>query len=405
MILKYAFRHFARRPVINFFLILQLIAILFVCIAMVSSIVSRNDEYKPIKPLISGQGGFYAISNGFEPDTGLASLSPEYIQSKLKGESKVCGSYFPMASVLYHNKWNMQDFECITYDDELLFAIEPRLLAGEWFQNQQDYGDAVPVVVSESTGLSVGTHLTYTQDNEHKSVYDAVVIGILPDSTRILKPAPPRGNPVSAHYFYYNYNTEIEGKHLLIASEKAFSKDIHGQPNGLLIVQYSGSLSDEELAYNQSYLRSLRTIQFSSDLEKIRECTESYIYEQCAALFPIAVSVLILSLTSLFSMSALASKRQLRDYAVYATCGLPWNKCAWIQAGEIMIAGTAALVITWGLLLFWNPISSITVVRLGWQQFISSIGVMLFCFLTAMVIPLRLIRKHSAKTILNENER
>ena len=129
----------------------------------------------------------------------------------------------------------------------------------------------------------------------------------------------------------------------------------------------------------------------------LRNNSWRYIFAQCLTLLPIAAAVLILCITSILSMSALAAKWQIRDYAVYALCGLPWKSCIRIHASEMLISTFAAYILTWIGMIFCRPLYEDTVIRIGLLQILSGVFVMAFCMLAAHILPRQLFRRSSLK--------
>ena len=400
--LKYAIRHYSRRPLSNLLLILQMIVIHVICIALISSVASRYDEYAPFRSVMRGEGNYYNIMNAFDPDTGDV-YSAEQLAQKLNGNCRISCVY-DHYDVYWHTKdaWDSELFRVLTLDDDILRDYCPPLSAGEWISVSRDYGGCVPVVITPNKmGYTLGTKLQYRIGEDERT---AVVVGILQDYGRVPIPVPVEDDgELSVHQFYTTYSAAVEGQPLLISAESLFTPT-YSQQNGMMFVQYPDGISAEDQAENHAFLLRYGSVFQNAELPMLRHNTWRYIFAQFLTLLPVAAAVLILAVTSILSMSALAAKRQLRDYAVYALCGLPWKRCLRIHAAEMMLSNATAFVLTWVGMFVCKPLYENTVLRIGISQILSGVVVMLFCLVTALILPRQLFHRNSLKTVLQNEE-
>ena len=406
MTLKLAIRHYSRYPFVNFCLILQLIIIQVMSIAMTSSIESRYKDYNTLHTLLVGDGNVYSFRNGMNPDTKIASFGSDEIQKKLFSHAIVTCSYDPWLRILdSDDQWTSEGVNAITYDDALISHFIPELDCGEWFDLSNTEISSTPVVISHNNyDLNVGDHFQYSLDNE--TAKDAVVIGIIKEGAKVIYPGSASRTGFQIKDLYKNYYFQIEEKMLVISAERFMNNGYHGQPSGIMIVQYPHGITEEQQISNDIFLKKIGMMTFcSSNLQDFRYHSQKYIYEQVISLLPIALSVVILSLISIICMSALLVKRQLRDYAVYSICGLAWKQCAIIQLYELFICATSSSFIVWLGLLFLKPFYQNTVITIGVWQLLISIIIALLCLIVAMMLPLQLLRKKTPKMIIQESER
>lgn len=420
--LKYAWRHFRRRLLSNLLLILQMSVIQLICAALISSVVSRYDLYAPLRQFLRGEGDYYTLTLGFDPETGDVPDSAG-VEQKLRGNARVFCAYDPCASIQVSPEYEQiylrdpdgeRSFEqigghtlffnsmrVITYDDAILRAFQPQLSAGEWIDPDRDYGGRVPVLLTENQfGYELGDTFLYSVD--HETTRTAIVVGLLAPFARVLLPAPAGGEALSVHTLCTQYSADFEGKSLLISSDRLFSH-IHGQPNGVMFVQYPDGISEADHAANHAWLMRCGAVQ-SAALPVLRRDSLRYIFGQCLTLLPVVICALILTLTSILSMSALAAKRQLRSYAVYAVCGLPWTHCLRLHAAETLLSASAAFAVTFFVQILFPPLLHSTVLRLGIWQFIGGFLITIFFVFSSVLLPNQLFRGNTLRSILQTKE-
>lgn len=404
--MKYAFRHFSRRPLTNFLLILQMLVIHVIAAALVSSAASRYEEYAPFRRTLKGDGYYYNMVTCSDPETG-AVYTREALAEKLRGNVSITRiSNIGNAAYPCDGEWTSEVFTTVQLDDEILNDYPFTLMEGEQIDLKKDYGELVPVIVSENKlGYGLGTQIPYKQGDD--IMRTAVVVGILKDFARVPIAVSTSDSDLSVHQFYTNYSTAVEGKPVLIAPESLFTYQPYSCVfNGMIFIQYPDGISEEDKAANHEFmLRYGNGLALQSmDFPTLRRNSWRYIFAQCLTLLPVVTAVLILCITSILSMSALAAKRQIRDYAVYALCGLPWKFCIKIHAFEMLISAFAAYLLTWVGMILCRPLYEDTVLRIGLPQIITGLFVMAFCMLTARILPRQLFRRSSLKTVLQDNE-
>ena len=396
--MKYAFRHFSRRPLTNFILIIQMLVIHIITIALVSSITSRYEEYTPFKSILNGEGYYYNMSMAFDPET-KECLNKDQLAQKLKGNPEIICVYDPPFFV----EVGLDTELCLlTLDDAVIRDYKFLLAEGEQIDLNKDYNGYVPVMISSNNlGYRVGMQIPYKQGDQERT---ALVVGVLQDFARVPIPVPVDHNgELSVHQFYTKYSTAVEEKLLIISAESLFTP-YNYVVNGMVFVKYPNGVSENDQTENHEYMMEYGKVYQSAEFAILRHNSWRYIFSQCVTLLPVAAAVLILCITSILSMSALAAKRQIRDYAVYALCGLPWKSCIRIHAGEMLISTFAAYILTWIGMILCRPLYEDTVMRIGLPQILSGIFVMAFCMLAALILPRQLFRRSSVKTVLQGNE-
>lgn len=127
-------------------------------------------------------------------------------------------------------------------------------------------------------------------------------------------------------------------------------------------------------------------------------------FSQFNNLLPILISILIMTLVSAISVSALSTKRQLKNYAVYYICGLKWKQCSLINLVSctsiafisIIIAGFCTIVLK-------NTFFSESVLELGILQIFICINISFLYIVLSALLPLKIIKNNTPREVLKSN--
>jgi len=130
-----------------------------------------------------------------------------------------------------------------------------------------------------------------------------------------------------------------------------------------------------------------------------------YIFQQIYILLPILICILILTLVSAISVSALSAKRQLKNYAVYYICGLKWKQCALINFYSSLISVLISFVLSIISIIVIIITDSFgeTVIELGMWQILSCILIMTIYVLLSVLLPISIIGNNTPNQVLRSN--
>lgn len=416
MIGKYVIMQLKKYKFASALLILQITLMFIVSIAMTSSILSRYKEYAPFREALNTTGDYYSIMYGKNPETNLGSLSAKQLSSQLKGNPTVWGTYEvdfalkrsqplsdPNAGDYYRN-WTIENSQCIAYDDEWIKAYSPELEEGDWLSTNPDDKHVIPVVISHNPyNYKVGSRFPVMLGAKYE--YEAVVVGVLQEGTKYLSLTYPRDNNVSARNLYRSYYYQIEEKMLVLISEQAYERIVcPGMPNGQFLILYPNGISEEDRAWNDDYMKRVAEImQRASTTEKLRENSMTYIYSEVKKLLPIIISIFVMVITSLMSMTAIMTKRQLYTYAVYSICGLSWNKSAVFSFLYAVFVSVLALICTCCILLVGKPFLKNTVIQMSMWHLPVISGIIVLFLATSMLFPITILYNHTPREVLRED--
>ena len=171
-------KEFCRRIFSNLFIALQLAAVLFIIISIVSSVRSRIEYYEPIADQLKGEG-LYAKLGGLATEEHFKEQFPQV-------ESIFC-AHSPALQIN-----GIKTLKSYTQDVAEMYV--PPLKEGKWISEIDVNSQTLYAVVNEKTGLKVGSSVkgtsiyyepedvTYTNPLEKK--YTIEVVGIISDKTK-----------------------------------------------------------------------------------------------------------------------------------------------------------------------------------------------------------------------------
>ena len=326
-------KEFSRHIFTNLFIALQLAAVFFVVISIVSSIYSRTSLYTPVKRLLNMDGAYALKANYYTEDgQALEDIIPEidrYIGigqlaiADDSGDKAVCYCYNDEAITLYtppleEGCWlspNASELECvINFDSE--YAVGDVITKEyQWFRE-----DDVTFTDPETAGIQFrvvgrlakdapvfGLNSHTSKDDDHRALFDT-----------------------------YTSKTPM----LICSQSAAEAQGISTYRTNHQLVIFKDGLSDEQITKAVKEINALTG--FAIPLSELRANSERFVYEQLIRLAPILISIVILILVSTVAISALNAKMNMRTSAVYAMLGCTMKGCSIIYLVSSLITSVLA---------------------------------------------------------------
>lgn len=420
----------------NFFIhaviVLQMIATIVVTMIMVSSILIRYQYYTPFKEYFQSKG-FYCIfsdfANGdlenwyaYTQDTVSENEQYDYFMEsidKIYMDGGEMQKYFDDAesiaachTVLAYPADEDQNCRSISYSDSIIENYTPALSDGQWLHTSADATELEVVVSENDYGWKVGDTIPILYAQYPNGFSTTVkVVGILKDDVKI-PGASARDGSDTFQLFYETYSYEIEEEPLMIFSSDSIEKltEVWGDDRKILqavkgsaIITFPEDVTTEELDDIQRQLASFGCA-FSISLQDMNANSMAYLYAQVYNLLPIIIVLMILTIVSSISSSALSTKKRLKDYSIYYICGLRWRQCVFIN----MIESAALAVISVILSCAWLALSQFTAlsdyVKIIWNpiSIASLLCIVILYILMSMLMPILIIGKNTPKQILTK---
>ena len=166
----------------NLFVALQLSVALILMIITVSSIMSRIDDYLPLRKVLSSQGKCIYVSEVIYINNERYIFTVEDILNTEKNISEIYSGY---KTPLVPDGTENYDYS-YSYSRNMAELYTPRMLKGKWIDKADENSDILEVVVSNSDNYDVGDMISFYNLNNEEKTYSAKVIGILADDAKIL---------------------------------------------------------------------------------------------------------------------------------------------------------------------------------------------------------------------------
>lgn len=423
MLLKLGIRDVKRMPFLNLLVFLLLVAAFLTAVSIVSAVQVKFEKYSALSEYLNGNGVYIESAYLQKSQNGKETL--------LRDEEEI-KEYLPdVKNVLsVEQVWDVSVAEQelpITlwcYSGAVTDAISPSLESGRWFEEADMESDMLKVVVTHNeAGLHTGDVVTL-ETGLSDAKQQVEIIGVIEDRESLFFYDNLKESMGDYRDCYYTYDYEVEeGNVLMLLSDRqilngeergdfgyfnyrleknsGFQKEMTG---GTMLL-YDKDTPQTVINRDVEQLKQYSTIYRIYSLEEMKEKSWDYILEELHDYLPIFVCIFIFVLIAAVSANAVTAKKQLRNYAVYYTCGLPWSSCARISLciSCIMSAAAFIAVVLAVCLLRSTGFLADAVLQLGlWQT--AACGFIMLCYvLPAWLIPLGIVRNTSAKEIMTDN--
>ncbi|MBR1823173.1 MAG: hypothetical protein IJ779_02945 [Ruminococcus sp.] len=388
--------------------IVQLSAVLVLCLAVSFACLSRYELYSPFKDKLESKG--YAVNY-----QGPFMYADDFRQS-MKGADVSATCWINFVTEGYDvNSDEDSMYQTIAYDEDLIDRFTPKLSGGTWLnKTEHSYRSdkTIPAVVSPGSGFSVGDRfispdnmIEWDENYEPTRVEDLcfIVVGKLEESASVFSYPYLMSKYTDHRDLYGVYNTEFVDTDMMFIRERDI-RDLYGFDAPVMGTQLVDckDLSDEEYKEVGSAIKRMNGTQYIS-FEEINKASKEYIFEQLKTVFPIAVCIFILTLISSISISAIYTKRQMHTYAILYICGSTWRGCAFrsLRSGLITCGLSAALTVL-TIIVGRQTFMKETVISFGLIPLAVCAEVLIVYLTLSMIMPLLIIGRTEPREILKE---
>lgn len=401
-LLKTALKNLRKNLVMNIICLLQLTAVFLITAVMVSTMCIRYRTYTPLKNFLESKG-FYSIY--FEPFFGAikpggdfnndAVFSVDELSEYMNADKVVIIRRNPMV-------YNGETAGTFFYDREIAERYTPALERGRWVS--PDANELEIVITDGLFGLDVGdeAEAEILQYHQIPAQVKVRVVGVLEDTSKILYDFSRGENGDDSYRCLYRTRNDISMP-VVLASTDAMQR-LYPQAYELYIhsvfFMYD-DITDEELKQEMSTAGQMNA-RITLRLEDINRNSREYLKNELLKQLPVAVILLILVIISSISVSAIAARRRLRDYAKYYVLGLRWRQCALVNLYQALVIGSAALVIACAGLIAVGAAGFSDMFMIIWNAplFLSLLGVLALYLAFSMIMPVLMLRSTTPKALL-----
>lgn len=408
---KYGFKEFERNIFFNLFIIAQLAAVLILMVYSISSISYISKFYNPIKDYFKGNGLCTTITN-YNIVEQVNAL--EYVDSIYS--FGVCAGNINDNNAYYNEDYT--NINVNSYDNKFIDDYKPFLEKGEWLDKYNTETDGyINTVISYNSSYDIGDTCTVVFNPDIPEMKEELkfrIVGMLCDGAKVLNPYEETIKVTDVESLYRNYYMEEHFNQFNNTYDLLFitkdTTDIVGGYPGMSFVKFKDGYSKDEL--EEIYADLGNKFEDDVDLmwnlktERIREESLKTINEQKMMMMPLIVGIVILIIVSVFSMSAISSNKQLKNYGIYMISGATRKKCIFIQMWNVFYSCILSVVLAYVVLRLMRVggVLSSTIVSIGKNELLACVAMIVIAIIASAVMPAIIIGRAQAKDMLKEEE-
>lgn len=398
---KYGFKEFERNIYFNLFIIIQITAVLILMVYSVSSISYISKFYNPIKDYIDGCG---ICTNEIPNYQTLKEVEEnDYIDSIYSYETM--GGFVNDNDAFYNE--NYINAMVNSYDDDFINDFEPLIEKGIWLDECDIEDDGcINAVISYTSEYNVGDICKVVFDPDDPELKEEIkfkIVGMLSDGAKVFNSYEVSSSIKDAASLYRNYYAAEHKDEFLFITRN--SDKLKGFP-GISLVKFKDSNSEEDIEGIYAELGMNYDISSIVRLEDINKESLKSINEQKIMMIPLIIGITILIIVSIFSMSAISSNKQLKNYGIYTASGATKLNCIFIQMWNVFyicILSSILAFVIYKIMIITGILSS-SIVSFGTNELFVCIAMILMAVIASAVMPAIIIGKTESKEMLKEEE-
>ena len=416
-----------------------------IIISLAGAVKSRLDRYLPVRDFLTSDG--YFCSGTFT----------EQVKTQVRSQLTGVKDIHTIATTAMFTEEGAADpqFTAYIYDDHILQLYSPTLSEGEWLTGDKNYPDgAIPIVISNNgcnykTGDKIKLNC-YLNDADEPESFSFYVVGVIKDNADFIfcnNNEMLDRDSADMMYCSFTYDridemidqglSEEEAQQALddelktqnemlnyfddIGVERPATANIYNTPIAFmrekdaqklnlyltehtLMITMENGLSDKDQYNNLFSLKN--TILSCDQIITNRQLNENFLTKinlQLASAFPLIIISLTLILLSAVSIGAISTMQQLKTFGIFYVNGSKWISCIRVSIYNSLMICILSLIITYTALFFIKRKYLNINITFGIYENISAFAVIILFILLSMIIPLSILKRKTAKEILNEN--
>lgn len=310
------------------------------------------------------------------------------------------------ASTMFYDEGS--NIEYYLLEDDIFSKLRMPLAEGRWASSEKTPDDEIEIVISQGTDAQLG-QVYVTPAGKIK------IVGILTENTYV----PPMGgvrsasineqNSIFTYYDSFDVNVNLMGA-FAIADKKLFpnqgdDESYNITADGLWFVSFGNNLTEEQIKYNTDYLKTIGYISPDETFHTLLDSSQKTINNIYLRMLPIIIAAVIVVLLGLIGTISLSTLRNMRCFGIFFLCGCSWGKILKIISAYLTYIFAAAIV--W----FIIGVNIMNGMKLAYSIGLSfdtnnifiSIIILLFMYLTAIILPYSLIKTTSPVETIKES--
>lgn len=404
-LLKTALKNIRKNLVINIICLIQLTAVLLITAFMTSTMCIRYQTYSPLKNVLESKGFYAQYGSGI---AGAVKPGGDPMSDWLYSAEELCGYVNADSAVIIREQWLQYEAvgnvaDTLFYGSDLIRRYSPGLKRGRWLSADPD--ELEMVIPDNFYGLDVGDDIEFTLYSSSKEAFaaKAKVVGVMEDNANVLGKTNSRDTTGDTHRYFYRRLNELQSP-VVLTSKDALERFY---PQGAELLSFDmvffmyDDISDEELS-DAMLAAGDTNVRITLRLDNINQNSRDYLKNELLKLLPITAVLLILVIISSISVSAIAARSRLKDYAKYYVLGLEWRRCVMVNFFQALVIAAASLVLACAGLIVIGGTALAETFMIIWNAplFISLFAVLALYLAFSMIMPMFMLRSVSPKALL-----
>lgn len=408
MLLNTALKEIKRHLIMNLIIFAELTVTVILVAVMATAVMIRYKYYAPFKDLYTSDGLYcefsQATSKGRQSDSMEDFLDGEDIFPYLSSPQKIVCSDKVMAFPM--NEDESISSYCLSYNDELISRYTPALSDGEWFDVSTS-GDEIEVVISENeNGWKVGDVIPVQfACKGWDGIIEVNVIGMLEKGTKLPGIFHDHTGENNSNMFFSSYDFDEEKVPMLLFSYSQLKAKSVFQYINSAFITYSDGTGAETLANDQKTIASFGS-NYSVKLSELNDNSIAYFKVQFYNYLPIIIVVLIMTLVSSISITALSTRQRLHDYGIYYICGMKWKSGCLVNMLWSLVIVVSAVAAAWLYIALSGQLPFLGQITVLWNiwTYLAVAAVAIIFMAGSMIMPLIIIGNSTPKEILTKGD-
>ena len=419
---KLAYDIFTNKFMFNLLVILEIFAMLILTNTVIATYNSKKMLYEPYREILSHNGVVF-ISAGFEEGfyddkKEIQDIYDKYgniyypaivemFKKNLKGNTEIIytinnGLKSEIVSTM--EGYDTNNVNCFYIDHKIFEKLRMPLSAGRWASSETNENGEIEIVISGGTNAVLDK--VYDTD-----IGKIKIVGILTDNTYV----PPAEMPESINdkLSIFNYYKPFDCNISTRAPFALIDQNLCGDKNNPIFnsawfISYEDGLSEEDIAYNNNYLKQfgqIRDVYGEENFSTLSEQSEKYLNDIYTRMLPIVIASAVVILAGLIGSVAISTVRQIKNFGILFLCGCRWKDCTRIIIAYLTILFSIAVVLTILCISVMKIVNMDYLIGSVYEMnnLVISIAEIAVMYLLAIILPHNIIKTTSPVETIKEN--
>lgn len=395
--IKYSLKLLRRNLLTNIFIALQIAVTLLMIILSVSSVMSKIEDYLPLRKVLSSEGMCLFASGSYIDD-----LSHYYSCNDIINISDNIEEIYSTETtdfLMIPNTENEDEAHpgFVVYNKNMYDLYKPQMQEGKWLSDIKGDKNYISAVVSYSSKYNVGDTIE-VYDYIDEIYYPLKIVGKTAQKAKFITNSSINEFAKDFRDLYGN----IEGNMIFIRHDDIELTPISVSPQGIIFIKYKDGLSDEEADAIKGELFKMGGFLNLSD--ELNKKSIEYLSEDIMLILPICICVFIISLICTVASSAIAAKCNMKTFLITYICGARWRSNSLISLINSVITSLVGVVLAAAayIVISKTGIAEYFCLEFTKYEFLFCLPVLLINIILPVILPLWIISKQTPKELITE---